>query len=66
MIKLKNVTKTYKMGEEIIYALKNVNLNIKEGEFVSIMGPSGSGKSTMLNIIGCLDKPTEERFILII
>ena len=59
MIKLKNVTKTYKMGGEIIYALKNVNLRIKEGEFVSIMGPSGSGKSTMLNIIGCLDKPTE-------
>jgi putative ABC transport system ATP-binding protein len=59
MIKLKNVTKTYKMGEEIIYALKNVNLEIKEGEFVSIMGPSGSGKSTLLNIIGCLDKPTE-------
>ncbi|ADC70043.1 ABC transporter related protein [Methanocaldococcus sp. FS406-22] len=59
MIKLKNVTKTYKMGEEIIYALKNVDLEIKEGEFVSIMGPSGSGKSTLLNIIGCLDKPTE-------
>ena len=59
MIKLKNVTKTYKMGEEIIYALKNVDLEIKEGEFVSIMGPSGSGKSTLLNIIGCLDKPTK-------
>ncbi|WP_423792502.1 ABC transporter ATP-binding protein [Methanocaldococcus indicus] len=59
MIELKNVTKTYKMGEETIYALKNVNLKIKKGEFVSIMGPSGSGKSTMLNIIGCLDKPTE-------
>ncbi|EHP84334.1 ABC transporter ATP-binding protein [Methanotorris formicicus] len=59
MIKLKNITKTYKMGNEIIYALKNVNLEIKEGEFVSIMGPSGSGKSTLLNIIGCLDKPTE-------
>ena len=59
MIKLKNVTKIYKMGDEIIYALKNVDLEIKEGEFVSIMGPSGSGKSTLLNIIGCLDKPTE-------
>jgi putative ABC transport system ATP-binding protein len=59
MIKLKNVTKTYKMGEEIIYALKNVDLEIKKGEFVSIMGPSGSGKSTLLNIIGCLDRPDE-------
>ena len=59
MIKLKNVTKTYKMGEEIIYALKNVDLEIKKGEFVSIMGPGGSGKSTLLNIIGCLDRPDE-------
>ena len=59
MIKLKNVTKIYKMGDEIIYALKNVDLEIKKGEFVSIMGPSGSGKSTLLNIIGCLDRPDE-------
>ncbi|WP_456420112.1 ABC transporter ATP-binding protein [Methanocaldococcus infernus] len=59
MIELKNVTKVYKMGNELIYALKNINLKIKEGEFVSIMGPSGSGKSTLLNIIGCLDRPTE-------
>jgi putative ABC transport system ATP-binding protein len=59
MIKLKNVTKIYKMGEEVIYALKSVDLEIKDGEFVSIMGPSGSGKSTLLNIIGCLDKPTK-------
>jgi len=59
MIKLKNVTKIYRMGDEIIYALKDINLKIKEGEFVSIMGPSGSGKSTLLNIIGCLDKPTK-------
>jgi putative ABC transport system ATP-binding protein len=57
MIELKDVTKSYKMGGEIIHALKAVNLKIKEGEFVAIMGPSGSGKSTLLNIIGCLDKP---------
>jgi len=45
------------MGGEVIYALKDINLKIKEGEFVAIMGPSGSGKSTLLNIIGCLDRP---------
>lgn len=57
MIKLKNVIKKYNLGGETIYALNNLNLEIKEGEFVAIMGPSGSGKSTLLNIIGCLDKP---------
>ena len=58
IIQLKNISRIYKNGQVIIEALKNINLSIEEGEFVSIMGPSGSGKSTLLNILGCLDKPT--------
>lgn len=59
MISLQNVSKIYRMGEENIYALNGVNLNIATGEFVAVVGPSGSGKSTLLNIIGGLDKPSE-------
>lgn len=55
MIELKNVSKMYNVGEDIVYALNNASLKIYDGEFVSIIGPSGSGKSTMMNIIGCLD-----------
>lgn len=58
IIHLKNISRSYKNGQVLIEALKDVNLSIEEGEFVSIMGPSGSGKSTLLNILGCLDKPT--------
>lgn len=57
MIELRNIKKIYKMGEEL-EVLKGINLDIKEGEFVAIMGPSGSGKSTLMHIIGLLDKPT--------
>lgn len=57
MIELRDVTKTYTIGNEVIYALKSINLKIEKGEFVAVMGPSGSGKSTLLNIIGCLDRP---------
>jgi len=64
MIELKQVTKTYKMGEEIVYALNNVTLQIKEGEFVAVMGPSGSGKSTLANIVGGLDKPDAGQIIV--
>jgi putative ABC transport system ATP-binding protein len=58
MLSLKKVEKTYQAGTIKVHALRGIDLNIEEGEFVSIMGPSGSGKSTLLNMIGCLDRPT--------
>ncbi|GIX40762.1 MAG: ABC transporter ATP-binding protein [Leptospiraceae bacterium] len=64
LIKIKNLTKIYKMGDEIIYALNNISLEIYKNEFVSIMGSSGSGKSTLLNIIGCLDQATKGEYYL--
>lgn len=64
ILKMKNITKVYKMGSEEVIALEKVNLSIKQGEFVSVLGPSGSGKSTLMNIIGCLDIPTKGEYIL--
>jgi putative ABC transport system ATP-binding protein len=58
MIKTKNLTKIYIMGEEQVKALNGVNIEISKGEYIAIMGPSGSGKSTLMNLIGCLDTPT--------
>jgi len=58
IIRLENIYKTYKNGTINVEALKDINLTIKEGEFVAIMGVSGSGKSTLMNILGCLDRPT--------
>ncbi|MCR5605621.1 MAG: ABC transporter ATP-binding protein [Treponema sp.] len=58
VIRMEHVVKTYVMGENIVYALKDINFTVKQGEFLSIMGPSGSGKSTCMNMIGCLDCPS--------
>lgn len=64
LIKTKNLTKIYKSEKIEVTALNNINLEIKKGEFVSIMGPSGSGKSTLLNLLGCLDTPTSGQYFL--
>lgn len=64
MIKIEDLSKVYSNGNIQVKALKTVSLEIEEGEFVAIMGPSGSGKSTMMNILGCLDKPTGGKYKL--
>ena len=64
MIQVKDVHKSYDLGETFVHALRGVSFSIEEGEFVSIMGPSGSGKSTLMNIVGCLDTPTEGTYLL--
>lgn len=64
VIELKDIVKSYQMGDTIVYALNHVTVNFEQGKFTSIVGPSGSGKSTMMNILGCLDRPTSGEYFL--
>ena len=64
IIKTENLTKDYETGSQVVSALKGINLSVEKGEFLSIMGPSGSGKTTLMNIIGCLDSPTNGSYFL--
>ncbi len=64
LISLENITKTYVLGDQVVNALKGVDLQIVRGEYIALMGPSGSGKSTLMNIIGCLDTPTSGQYWL--
>lgn len=64
LILLKDISKTYQIGKVAVNALININLAIQKGEYVALMGPSGSGKSTLMNILGCLDTPTQGMYML--
>jgi putative ABC transport system ATP-binding protein len=64
LIKMRDVTKVYPLGQTEVHALRGVNVSIKKGEFISIIGPSGSGKSTLMHIIGCLDVATSGTYFL--
>lgn len=64
MIKLENVHRDFQVGDQVVHALDDINLEIEQGEYLSVMGPSGSGKSTLLNLIGMLDHPSSGRYFL--
>ncbi len=64
LIKITDLKRNFVLGEEIVYVLKGIDLEIKKGEYVALMGPSGSGKSTLMNLLGCLDTPTSGEYIM--
>lgn len=64
LIKINDIKRNFVLGNEIVYVLKGINLEINKGEYVALMGPSGSGKSTLMNLLGCLDTPTSGRYVL--
>lgn len=64
LIKITNIKRDFALGNEIVYVLKGIDLEIKKGDYVALMGPSGSGKSTLMNLLGCLDTPTSGTYIL--
>lgn len=64
IIKITDIARTYKIGTEVIHALRSVSVNINKNEYVALMGPSGSGKSTLMNVLGCLDTPSKGEYIL--
>ncbi|WP_026753240.1 ABC transporter ATP-binding protein [Sediminibacter sp. Hel_I_10] len=64
VIEIRNIIRNFQLGQETVHVLKGIDLDIKTGEYVAIMGPSGSGKSTLMNLLGCLDTPTSGSYIL--
>ena len=64
LIDIKDITRNFELGNETVYVLKGISLQINKGEYVALMGPSGSGKSTLMNLLGCLDTPTSGEYIL--
>ena len=64
MLRIENIEKSFSNGDEVVQALAGVSLEVKQNEFVAVMGSSGSGKSTLMNIIGCLDSPSTGKYLL--